>query len=86
MPKRRKKPTRKKLRVYFRPRLRADKCEYQYSKGQDHHKAKLTDHEVDLVLELRSEGWLLREIADKMETPITTISDICKGLTRYRYG
>jgi transcriptional regulator len=51
-----------------------------------HHKAILTDRDVDLVLELRSAGWLYREIAAKMEASKSTIKDICKGLTRARCG
>lgn len=50
--------------------------------GQDHHRAKLTDHEVGLVLELRADGMKIRDIAGKMDVSPTTVADICSGRTR----
>lgn len=85
-PIRRLRATRKKLRARRGRIERANNCAYSYVRGEQHHKAVLTDHEVDIVLELRSEGWLLREIAAKFEQPRSTIRDICAGLTRYRSG
>jgi hypothetical protein len=52
--------------------------------GQDHHRAKLTDHDVDLIRELRDEGLTYAEIAEKMDGLIgkSMVAHICKG--RYR--
>lgn len=35
--------------------------------GEDHWRAKLTNHEVDLMLELRASGWNYRQLAEKFE-------------------
>lgn len=45
--------------------------------GQDHHRARLTDHDVDLMRELRDDGMTLSEIASKFECSKTQVSDIC---------
>jgi len=50
--------------------------------GESHHKAVLTDHEVDLLLELRDEGKSVRWLADKFEVPVPTVKSICSGRTR----
>jgi hypothetical protein len=50
--------------------------------GQDHHRAKLTDHEVWLALELRAEGLTYQAIADAMECPKATIQSFCSGRRR----
>lgn len=50
--------------------------------GESHHKAVLTDHEVDLLLELREEGKTYAWLADKLEIPIGTVRSICRGRTR----
>ncbi len=52
-------------------------------KGENHPKARLTDHEVELVRSLRDQGWSYGKIALKMETPKTTIVDICLFNSRY---
>jgi hypothetical protein len=60
--------------------------------GEDHPRAVLTDHEVDLVLELRAEvdeagqprysfGWL----AAKFEVSKSCIARICWGTRRAQY-
>lgn len=41
--------------------------------GEDHHRAKLTDHEVWLIHELRAHGVKRADIADKMECSIHTV-------------
>lgn len=82
---RRKKATRKKLHVRHATHQRANSCRYKY--GQDHPKAKLSDRDVELILELRSEGWSYTVLSVTFDgTPRSTIRDICKGLTRYRCG
>ena len=45
--------------------------------GEDHPRAKLTDHEVELIRQLHEEGGLsLREIAEKFEVTKGTVHDI----------
>jgi hypothetical protein len=50
-----------------------------YRVGQDHHRAKLTDHEVELVLELLAEGLSTAQVAQKMDIAKRTVE-------RYRAG
>lgn len=50
--------------------------------GQDHQRARYTDAEVGMVLDLRDEGMSYGEIARKAEMPKSTVRDICKGLRR----
>lgn len=47
-----------------------------YVIGEDHHRAKLTDHEVDLVLALRAAGMSQELVAEKMEISRRTVRDI----------
>lgn len=54
-----------------------------YRIGEDHPKAKLTNHEVDLIIELREElGYSYQEIADKFEVSKSQVRNIIKGLKR----
>lgn len=50
--------------------------------GQDHHNAKYSDSEVELVLSLHSSGWGYKRIAAKMEMPIRTVRSFCSGKCR----
>lgn len=52
--------------------------------GQDHHRAKFSNHEIDLMIELHAEGEGLcyREIAEKFETSKWTVRDYIKGRRR----
>jgi ribosome-binding protein aMBF1 (putative translation factor) len=50
--------------------------------GEDHQRAKLTNHEVDLLLELREDGWSYRRLADKFEISKSQVRYICKGHSR----
>lgn len=50
--------------------------------GEDHPQARYTNHEIDLVLELRDEGRSYGYIACKMEMPKSTVRDICTGRRR----
>lgn len=43
--------------------------------GEDHHNAKLTDAEVEIIRELRREGWSYDRLAVKFE--------VSKSLIRY---
>jgi hypothetical protein len=50
--------------------------------GEDHHRAKLTDHEIWLIHELRAAGIHRREIAIKFEVSVYTIIEILSGRRR----
>ena len=55
--------------------------------GQSHHRAKLTDGDVDLVLALREQGLSYSQIARKLDhvpggVAKSTVRDICNGRTR----
>lgn len=50
--------------------------------GKTHPRAKYSDSEIDLVLELRDEGLGYKRIAKKLEMPIRTVRDICNGRRR----
>lgn len=55
--------------------------------GEDHHRAKLTDADIDLVFELREAGLSYLEIASKFDDieggiSRSTIRDILKGRRR----
>lgn len=45
--------------------------------GQDHPRAKLTDHEVDLIRDLFDGGMSVSEISRKFEIPKSYAWDIC---------
>lgn len=55
--------------------------------GEDHHRAKLSNADIDLILELRDEGMSLGAIARKMDhvpggIGKSTVRDICTGRIR----
>ena len=50
--------------------------------GQDHHSARLTDHDVWLIHELREQGVTCRDIAIKFDVSIDTIKSISSGRRR----
>lgn len=50
--------------------------------GQDHHRAKLSDHDCWLMCELRTEGMAYAEIARKFECSIAQAWYICNGQRR----
>ena len=50
--------------------------------GESHPRAKLTDHEVDLVLALRDDGLSLGRIARIMEVSKSCVQHICDGSKR----
>ncbi|OJU90985.1 MAG: hypothetical protein BGO13_08640 [Burkholderiales bacterium 66-5] len=54
--------------------------------GQDHPRAKYTDREAELVLELAEQGWGSRRIANTMEMPRRTVRDILSGRTRAQWA
>ena len=49
--------------------------------GETHHRAKLTDHDVELIRLLREGGMKIKEIARKFECSPSNISEI----TNYRH-
>lgn len=50
--------------------------------GEGHHRAKLTDHDVWLILELRAGDMRYTDIAEKFEIPKATVASICQGRRR----
>lgn len=50
--------------------------------GEGHHRAKLTDHEVDLIRDLYDDGMSISEIARKFETRKSHCWDICHYTVR----
>jgi DNA-binding NarL/FixJ family response regulator len=53
-----------------------------YVVGEQHHRAKLTDHEVDLVLELVDQGMPPGEVARKFDISRRTVRDYVEGRIR----
>lgn len=57
-----------------------------YRVGQSHHRAKLSDEDVELILYLRDEGLSYAAIAGKFDDGMTisksTVRDICLGRIR----
>lgn len=56
--------------------------EYGYRVGQSHHNARLTDHEVDILLALRDEGWTYEALAQSFEVSKSTVAMIARGCRR----
>ena len=53
--------------------------------GETHHRSRLTDHDVDLIRELREEHKLTYEVlAEKFECSKSTIRDICRYRRRWQ--
>lgn len=53
--------------------------------GETHHRAKLTDHDVDLIRELReAHGLTYQALADKFDCSKSTIRDICRYRRRWQ--
>lgn len=52
--------------------------------GDTHHNARLTDAEVQLVIELHGEGLGYGTLAAKFEVSKSLIRDICKGRARWQ--
>lgn len=50
--------------------------------GQDHHRARLTDHDVWLIHELRREGLSCPQIALKFSISVHTVRSISSGRRR----
>ncbi len=60
-----------------------------YRIGESHHRAKISDSDVQLILELRAAGLSYRAIAAKWDDGVTisrsTVRDICLGRIRAQY-
>ena len=54
--------------------------------GEGHHRAKLTDHDVELIRLLREGGMKLKEIAKKFECTPENIGQIVNYKTRIQVG
>jgi len=54
--------------------------------GESHPRAVLTDHEVELVLALRDEGFSYAWIAEKLEVSKGCVAKICSGQRRGQAG
>jgi len=50
--------------------------------GEDHPAAKLTDHEVELLLEMHEENIGYRKLAKIFEISPSQVRNICKGRKR----
>lgn len=50
--------------------------------GEGHPRAILTDRDVELLLELRDEGWGWKRLASKFECSRRLVRDICAGRRR----
>jgi predicted DNA-binding protein (UPF0251 family) len=46
--------------------------------GEDHPNAKLTDHEVELIRDLREHGMKYKTLAEKFEVSKSTIAMVCR--------
>jgi FixJ family two-component response regulator len=57
-----------------------------YRVGQDHHSAKLSDHEVELVLELLAEGLSTAQVAQKFEVSERTVRLYREGKRRAQFA
>jgi len=53
--------------------------------GEDHPRAKLSNHEIDLMQELFEEGMTLREAAEKFDISKKHASEIRSGKKRAQY-
>ena len=50
--------------------------------GDSHHNAKLTNSEVDMLLEMHEQGMGYGRLSAKFEVSKSLVRDICKGKSR----
>lgn len=50
--------------------------------GEDHQRAKLTDHEVELLLRLHALGWTYADLGRKFEVSKSYARKLCIGAKR----
>jgi hypothetical protein len=53
-----------------------------YPVGEDHHRARFTDHEVELMIALVAEGLSFRKVAEKFECSPGYVKDLTSGRRR----
>lgn len=53
--------------------------------GESAPNAKYTDAEIDMVFELRNQGYFYREISEMMDMPIRTIRTVLDGSRRSKH-
>ena len=53
--------------------------------GEDHPNAVLTNHEVDLMLRLRGEGWGWKRLTAKFQVSRSQVKRICRGENRAQF-
>jgi hypothetical protein len=54
--------------------------------GEDHPRARFTDHDVELLLRLREEGVSYQRIAEIMECSYDYVRSVCLGRRRGQYA
>ncbi len=54
--------------------------------GEDHHNARYTNGEIEMVLALRAEGMGYGAIAERVEMPKSTVQSICNGSRRGQWA
>jgi DNA invertase Pin-like site-specific DNA recombinase len=54
--------------------------------GESHHRAILTDHEIDLLLELREQGMSYALLVEKFEVSRATVQSYCLGRRRNQFA
>lgn len=59
--------------------------EYNRRIGEDHHNAKLTNHEVDLARQLHDDGMTYAQIAELLGVTKRCIGAICRCERRSQY-
>ncbi len=52
--------------------------------GENHPRAKLTDHEVEMIRQLHEQGVSYRKLAKKFDVGKSTVSSICRYRRRGR--
>lgn len=53
--------------------------------GESAPNAKYTDAEIDMVFELRNQGYFYREISEMMDMPVRTIRTVLDGSRRNKH-
>ena len=53
-----------------------------YRIGDSHHNARLTDHEIELMRQLRGDGMKVRELARKFNVTKGYVSKVLRYMTR----
>jgi hypothetical protein len=54
--------------------------------GQDHHRARLTDSEVEMIRQLHDDGVIYRVLAEKFEHSIWSVRAICRYKRRAQFA